>query len=120
MKIKDLKAVLTAVGERYDDWDLNILLSIPSIGGRASCGVRSIGFGFDWEIGKVLINPVLRLSKKTESEDVYHGATEFLLWLASKPVKRESYEIREAKRILLSAGYTEERIKEAQKFLHGT
>lgn len=118
MKIKELKAVLNSIGDRYDDWDLAIPLSKPSIGAIATCKVRSISFGFDWEHGKALINPEGRLNEKTKPEDVYHDASEFLLWLATKPIKRETYEMREAKRILLRAGHTEEDLCKYQRYLH--
>ena len=40
MKIKELKAVLNSIGDRYDDWDLAIPLSKPSIGAIATCKVK--------------------------------------------------------------------------------
>jgi hypothetical protein len=40
LKIKELKAVLNSIGDRYDDWDLAIPLSKPSIGAIATCKVK--------------------------------------------------------------------------------
>lgn len=118
MKLKELKAVLNALGDRYDDWDLVIPLAQPSVGAVATCRVRSIGMGFDWEHGMAMLHPEGRLTEKTKPQDVYDGALDLLLWLATKPTKRESYEMRRAKRILLRAGYAEEDIKQYQKYLH--
>jgi hypothetical protein len=117
MKVKELKAVLNYT-DRHDEDDLMIHLAEPSIGPIAMSGVKSAGFGFDWESGKLIINPEKRLSEKTQPEDVYHMASDLLMYLATNPAKRYKYEIDTAKRILLKAGYTQEQLDKYRSIFH--
>ena len=117
MKVKELKELLNH-SDRHDDDDLVIGLAMPSVAYRACSGVKSVGFGIDWDRGRVFIEPELRLSEKTLPEDAYHMSSDLLMYLATKPSKRESYETRTAKSILLRAGYKEEDFEKYRDLFH--
>ena len=117
MKVKALKNILN-LNDTHDDDDLKIRLAMPSIGPVATSDIESVAFGFDWESGSLIINPTRRLSEKTQNEDTYHMASDLLMFLATKPAKRESYETGTAKKILLKAGYTAEQLTKYQKLFH--
>ena len=67
MTIRELADLLnSALKTRPDCGDhvIRILLNEKSIGPRATTGVKSVGFGFDWERGKVLLQPEKDLVSK--------------------------------------------------------
>jgi hypothetical protein len=117
VKVSELKHMLNH-SDRHDDDDVCIVLSMPSMGPRASSLVKSASFGFDWEKGQVMLTPEKRLSEKTKEEDVYHAASDLLMYIATKPAKRESYETRRSKQILLRCGYTEEDLLKYRRLFH--
>lgn len=58
MKLRDLKASIDSyIGLGHEEDPVLITLSQPSIGSRASCGIRGIYPGFDWEHGQMRIEP---------------------------------------------------------------
>ena len=115
MKIKEVKEILNH-SDHHDDDDLTIHLSMPSMGPRAMVEVKNIGFGFDWERGKVIIEPTERVSIKTKEEDVYHMAADLLMDMATS--KSRSYLCKEARQILLKAGYTQEQFEKYRHLFH--
>lgn len=119
MKIKDLKDILSRHNGPYDDErEVVILISKPSIGPRATTPVKSISFGFDWENGLALIRAEETLVPKSKKEELYDLSHGLLMYIATKPNKKETYEIREAKRALEKAGYTEEDFKKYRRLYH--
>jgi hypothetical protein len=119
MKVKELKDALNYSTD-HDDDDLMIRLQMPSIGPVAMSAISGSYFGFDWEHGKVILQPERRLSEKTKEEDVYDMAKDLIMYLATKPSpsKRWKYETDQAKKILLRAGYTEEQLVRYANIFH--
>lgn len=119
MKVKELKDALNHSAD-HDDDDLMISLSMPSIGPIAMSAIKGASFGFDWENGKVILQPERRLSEKTKEEDVYDMAKDLIMYLATKPSpsKRWKYETDQARKILLRAGYTEEQLNKYAGIFH--
>lgn len=118
MKIGDLRKILNDYASRDPDFDKNdirIPISKPSVAHKATVNVGGIYVGFDWDQGVVFIAPAIDLVPLTEKEHAFDMAIEFLMWLATKPNKNETYEIRQAKAILDNAGI--EYMKH-QRFLH--
>jgi hypothetical protein len=103
---------------RKDDYTLRVKIAKPSIGSIATDDVTYVGFGFDWEQGSLLISTENRLVPKSKKEDAYDIAHELLMYLATKPTKRDTYEIRNAKQCLLKAGYTEEDFVKYRHLFH--
>lgn len=69
MKVKEVRDLLNKYVEHQpnlDEYDLSIVLSEPSIGGRASASasVTSISAGFDWDSGKMFLHTKERLVNK--------------------------------------------------------
>ena len=67
MTVKELSDLLNSALKNHPDCgdhDIRILLNEKSIGPRATAGVKSVGFGFDWERGKVLLQPEKDLVSK--------------------------------------------------------
>lgn len=67
MKVKEVRDLLNKYVEQQpnlDEFDLAVVLSEPSIGGRASVSVTSISAGFDWDSGKMFLHTKERLVKK--------------------------------------------------------
>jgi hypothetical protein len=117
MKVKKIKEILNYT-DQHDDDDLVIALAMPSMGPSAKSQVTGVSFGFDWDMGSTFITPERKLSEKTIPEDTYQMASDLLMYLATKPSKRESYETRRAKAILLRAGYKEEDFEKYRTFFH--
>jgi ABC-type oligopeptide transport system ATPase subunit len=116
MTVKELKEILGRHDDN-EDAELMIHLAMPSIGPIAMCGIKSGRFGFDWENGKFILEPQDRVSIKTVDEDVYHMSRELLMDLATS--KSKSYVTRQAKEILLKAGYSEEKLNKYRHLFHG-
>lgn len=116
MKVKELLEILQYHGTRVDlEDEVVIPIAKDEIGGIPFTEVTRIVNGIDWDRGKLFFETKEPLVIKTDKESVYDMAVEFMMWLATKPNKRETYEIREAKRILDRAGV--EYMKH-RKFLH--
>jgi hypothetical protein len=112
MKVKDLKRRLEYLS---DEDELVIPLAKPGIGSRPSVSVKSVSGGIAWDSGKVFLSSESPLVIKTESENAFDLSREFLMWLATKPNKRATYEILEARAILDKLGID---YMKYQKFLH--
>lgn len=95
-----------------------ILLAKPSMGSHASIGIESAMPGMDWDSGSFMLKPNKAVVMKTEGEEAFDMAIDLLTWLASKPVKRETYEVRTAKRIMKRLGRTDEDFEKWRKFFH--
>jgi hypothetical protein len=117
MTVGELKAILSRVDERRDSEPVSVLLALPSIGPRAHSHVKHAAMGHDWDRG-LLLTAETSLVPKNDKQSIFESAYEFLLWLATKPVKKESYEVRTAKRIVGKYGVTEERLGELRNIFH--
>lgn len=49
--------------------DVRIILSQPSIGGRASVGISDLYTGFDWESGQIRIEPDQKITSYNKDRD---------------------------------------------------
>lgn len=108
MKFKDLqRAVNTLNGTsgRYDDDDVVIAIAKSGMGAHPCVNVKGVHSGFDWDHGKFMIFAEEPLVVKTDKEQMYDMAWELMLYIATKPVKRETYEITAARRMFERLGY---------------
>jgi len=118
LTVSDLKAILDL--PRYSPTaSVEIILDKGSVGGNTASHVVWAGFGFGRDHGRFLLKAQDSLVIKTEDEKLFDMARDLIIWLGTKPVKRDSYEIRSAKRILERMGFSEEKIKEYRKMIHG-
>lgn len=118
MKVKDLAELLSRTGAHYQDCDLVVRLTSPSIGGCAKAEIASVSFGHDWDSGNLIFNPSNDLVVKSRDESIFDAARELLMFLATKPGKRDSYEVRRAKDILKKYGYTDEDFNKYRHLYH--
>lgn len=116
MKIKDLKEMLNKTPDHYLDQEVQVVLSIPSIGPTATSEVENASLGFDWDKG-LLLKTKEKLVEKSEQQEVFEKGYSLLMYLATQSFvsKKESYAQTEAKRILISLGVSEDQIK---KYVH--
>jgi hypothetical protein len=111
MKVFELLQTINA--DDYEDTDeVKILLDLPAIGPRATTSIKFAAFGFDWETG-LLLTPERKLVPKTDKQDIFEAAFELLMFIATKPRKKESYETKIAANILIKYGRPD-----YQKFAH--
>lgn len=118
MNVEDLKRILNM--QDYNDQaklPVSVLISKPSVGPRAVCNIESAHFGFDWDRG-LLLTPISPLVIKQQNESAFDLSVDLLMYLATKPTKKKSYETKRARKILQKAGYTEQRIDELSKYYH--
>ena len=69
MNLKELKDridFLYEVSRNPEQINVYITISEKAIGGRAKCGVKSVGLGADWEHNQLRIEPEDKLIKKDE------------------------------------------------------
>lgn len=111
MKVFELLQTINS-SDYEDTCDVKILLSLPSLGPRATTDIKFANFGFEWDVG-LLLTPEVRLVPKTDKQDIFEAAFELLMYIATKPRKKESYETRVAARILTKYGRAD-----FQKFAH--
>ena len=121
MTVKELREILNRYhgyhSGRSDDEPVSVILALPSIGPRANTKVKSASFGFDWDRG-LQFGTEARLVPKNEKQDVFEAAFELLAWIATKPVKKETYEIRTARKILERYGCDEEKFALYRRVFH--
>lgn len=86
MKLRDLKKLLDDPYhfERHADDEVSIRLSDPSIGPVAMTGVRSAGFGFDWEKGHFILFPEKQIVTLKEKEALWQAATDMIYSLSKE------------------------------------
>lgn len=68
----ELKTIIDKTMELHNnivDNPVLITLSMPSIGGRKSCGVKCVNMGIDWEHGQFRIEPNKELVLKGSARD---------------------------------------------------
>lgn len=123
MLLTDLAKLINGVIERGAAYRTNemkvvVALASPSIGFCASTPVKHAHAGFDWDSGSFILTTEDRVVKKTQHEDAFDAASDLLMYLATKPSKRESYETRMAKSILKRTGYTEEQFDKYRHLFH--
>lgn len=102
----------------HDSDEVCVVLSIPSVGPVATSGISSAQVGRDWNKGTFLLVPTEPLSNRTSMEQAFDLAQDLLFFLATKPAKRDSYESRTAKRILLKTGYKDTDFEKFRSFYH--
>lgn len=105
---------------RSDDLEVKVVLSLPSIGPKATTNVQSAVYGFDWDKG-LLLRTEEQLVPKSEKQSIYESANDLLMMLATEWYirKKDNYETRTAKKILLKYGYTEEKLRKYVHLFHG-
>lgn len=120
MKLSELKTKIDSFFERNSQSDLDVVLVLksPSIGGSATVEIDCVNFGFDWDMGLLLLKTKQPVVLKTNKEEAFDAAQELLMELATKPGKRAAYR-EEAQEILKHSGYTEEQFLKYRKFFHG-
>lgn len=82
---------------------VKVLVDLPSVGPQAHVTLTHAGFGFDWDRG-LLLKPEKSLVPKEKKQDIFEDAYQLLLYIATKPEKKQSYEKRTAKTILARYG----------------
>jgi hypothetical protein len=122
MLLKELHTLIGGFLERgsrgVSEAKVVIPLATPSIGCSASTEVESGHPGIDWNNGYFFLGTKDRVVKKSQHEDVFDAATDLLMYLATKPSKRESYETRTAKSILRRTGHVDEDFEKYRRFFH--
>lgn len=71
MTVKDLKHIIDSqlkAFPQYEDWQVVIRTSEPSVGACSFMPARSVGFGFDWDTGKFFVYPEEKLVKKDKND----------------------------------------------------
>lgn len=86
MKVSELKKLL----ETREDLDIVIRLSDPSIGSVSMASIDSISIGFDWENGKILINPSIPLVRLKEKEALWQSAHDFIYQLSEQKTYKDN------------------------------
>lgn len=62
--------IVTALDYGADpDNEVRIVLGEPSVGARASCGIKWVDTGFDWESGRFNITPDASLCRRGRSKE---------------------------------------------------
>jgi hypothetical protein len=123
MNLIDFHNLITNFIEREPDYskseiEVIIPLSSPSIGPCSSTHIKDITKGIDWNSGKILIHTEDRIVKKTKEEDIFDAARDLLMYLATKPMKRSSYEVEQSQKILKRIGYVDQEFEKYRKFFH--
>lgn len=119
MTIKQFKERIGMIcDERYDDRHVGIRLALPSVGPLAISKITRAWVGYDWD-RDLILETSQKLVPKTDKQDVFEAAFDLLAYIATKEVKKDSYEIRTAKMILARYGYGEEKLKMIARVFHG-
>lgn len=121
MKLKELIDVLNNYDShtaQYRDLEVVVAIHSPSVGPSASVDVTGCHVGIDWDNGKLFLTTKDPIVKKTNKETAFDTAHELLMYLATKPVKKKSYEVDMAQKCLKEAGYTDEDFEKYRKFFH--
>jgi hypothetical protein len=111
MKIKELKKILNQ-SSHQDEEEVQVILSIPSLGPRATSKVKDVSFGFDWDKG-LLIHTENPLVIKNDKQSIFEESYSLLMKIATESfiVKKETKTHQEAKRVLNKMGISNEVIK---------
>lgn len=117
LTVGELKDMLSSYDDTRDNEAVSVLLELPSMGPRANTKVKHASFGFDWDKG-LQFTTEARLVPKNDKQDIYEAAYDLLFWLATKPQKKETYEVRTAKRILIEYGTTQEELDKLSHLFH--
>lgn len=70
MIIKEFKQLLSAAGSQYDDYRSVIRENRSSLGALATIEVKSMGFGIDWDHGKLIIYPDKPMIEKPKPKKI--------------------------------------------------
>ena len=117
MKVKELRDLLNQHGDSIDDLDVLISVALPSIGPAATDMVTRARIGFDWD-KDLILSTETPLVPKQENQSVFESAYDLLMWLATDPVRNDSYEARAARRIVMKYGKTQEDLDRLQRIFH--
>lgn len=121
MTVKELRDVLNDDFKRNegrnDAEEISVILALPSMGPRAHSKVKWAGFGFDWDRG-LQFETEARLVPKSEKQDIWEAGYELLSYIATKPAKKQSYEIRTAERIFRKYGRDDEWFAMVRRVMH--
>ncbi len=120
MKVSELLALLsgTNVNNRHHDDEIVIKITKPSVGPSACEPIVSAHFGIDWDARKVILRTDRPLVVKSENEEIYDMSRDLMLYLATKPMKRKSYEVEKAQSILKRTGMTEKDFIKYRRLFH--
>lgn len=118
MKVSELKNLLNR-DNRHDDQQIRVVMHSPSVGGYDYEEADNVWFGFDWDKG-LMITTKTPIVRKENKQSIYEAATDLLMMLATESfiLKKEKYENRKAKQILLKFGYKEEDLRKFVKLFH--
>lgn len=118
MKVSELKSLLFT-NDRHDKKEIKIVIDNPSMGGHDYVLAERIWFGFDWDNG-LMIKATEKIVRKENKQDIYEAANDLLMMLATESfvLKKEKYENRRAKQILLKFGYTDEQLRKYVRLFH--
>lgn len=118
MKVSELKAIIDRHANQHDQ-DVKLYVPLPYVGPRATVEIEGASFGFDWDRGLIL-RVKERLIPKTVEQDILEAANDLLMGLATEcfVVKRQSYYMRNAARIMLRLGHTPEQLEKYVRLFH--
>lgn len=116
--VTKLKELLSR-NNRHEGEGIKVVMHNPSVGGYDYEEVEHIWFGFDWDRG-LMIKTKTPIVRKENKQSIFEAANDLLMMLATECyiLKREKYENRTAKQILLNYGYTEEQLRKYVKLFH--
>lgn len=103
MNTEDLKRVLNSPSQVNEDPSQVVInVNKPSVGPTATCKVDSASYGFDWERGLFILNPTKPLVPKTEKEELWDLAYNFIYSLSKERTHKgnETTLAKRAKRII--------------------
>jgi hypothetical protein len=84
MNTDELKEALNRQHLSDDPNKVVINVSKPSIGPIATCEVSSASYGFDWERGLFILSPAQPLVPKSEKEELWDLAYDFIYSLSEE------------------------------------
>lgn len=100
MKIKELKQILEAYGDSYDDNELVIpVFALGTLGPIPTVSTQSLTMGFDWEAGLAIISPEkkLRVIDKDEVEELKAKYDELSMkYYQVSKIKKENKRLKES------------------------
>jgi hypothetical protein len=121
MKVRELKEILNRYNDTdsFLDNDVVVKLDVPSYGSSITSKVKSIRRGFDWD-RDLIIYTEDSVVVKSENEELFDRSRDLILFLATKPLKKDTYEIRRAKDLVKLMNISDEEFLKIRKLLHKT
>lgn len=86
MKVSELRQILSGrpSDDHHADDEVVVLLASPSIGPHACMPIRSAGYGFDWDNGKLLLWTDQPLVVKSDKQRLYDRTYDMLFMLSGE------------------------------------